>query len=362
MGAMIGMRQTGPILFGLLLLTGCASFDTTREDYVYQEALFLTTREDSGRTDPHKRFNDERGTASYGAAMVAIDPDPFLSSHAVVQPNRILQQDQLIQRRPLQQVQVMDSEYFLQVLGHYAADGQPPGEILLFIHGYKRGFEDAVENAAQLRYQLAFPGPVIAFSWPSTDSVYGYLADMENLEWSIPSLRRMIATIATELPDTRLHIIAHSMGNRALVRVLSDISATMTDTGKCVIDQVVFVAPDFDRAIFMRDVAPLLEDMPFRKTLYVSAEDFPLMASGTLFKYPRLGDSREDPPIVNGVETIDVSDAISFFNGHGYFESERSAIDDLYELIREGKPAPERSGLVEVQIEGGTYWRLLPPK
>ena len=248
----------------------------------------------------------------------------------------------------------------MEAIGRYADGGEAPGEVLIFIHGYKRSFSDAVENTAQLRYQLAFPGPAIAFAWPSTDSVYGYMADLENLEWSVPALRRLIATLAERLPGVRLHVIAHSLGNRALLRVLTGISSTPIGSGDCVIGQVVFFAPDFDREIFMREVAPRLRDLPFRMTLYVSSHDFPLMTSGTLFQYPRLGDSSDGPPVIRGVETVDVSDAISVFNGHGYFESNRATIDDLYHLIREGLPAAERPGLVEVETEDGPYWRLLP--
>ena len=266
-----------------------------------------------------------------------------------------------MRRQALQQLEPLPEAAFIEKIRGYAEDGRAPDAVLIFIHGYRRDFEDTVQNAAQLRYQLAFPGPVIAFSWPSTDSMSGYMADVENLEWSAPMLRRLIATLAAELPDARLHIMAHSLGSRALVRVLSEISTTMDSPAGRAIGQVVLVAPDFDREIFMRDVAPQLEGMPFRMTLYVSSEDFPLIASGAVFQYPRLGDSREGVPVIKGVETIDVSDAISYFNGHGYYEADRATIDDLYFLIRKGLPAAERPGLVEAGTEDGRYWRLQPP-
>ena len=37
-------------------------------------------------------------------------------------------------------------------------------EILIFIHGYNKSFSRVQQIAAQLRYELAFPGPVIAFA------------------------------------------------------------------------------------------------------------------------------------------------------------------------------------------------------
>jgi esterase/lipase superfamily enzyme len=344
----------------LLLLSGCSSFNPSRRDYVYQEAFYLTTRAETGKSEPAKRYNSDRGEPVFGVAMAAIDPRPVLSSFADPQPNRILQQDSVLQRAALQQLEPLAEDDFLDELCRYTADGSAPQEVLIFIHGYKRTFSDSVENAARLRHQLAFPGPVIAFSWPSTNAMSGYMADVENLEWSAPALRGLIEALAERLPNARLHILAHSLGNRALVRVLSDISTTMTGHENFPIGQVVLVAPDLDRGIFMRDVVPQLEDMPFRMTLYVSSEDFPLIASGAVFQYPRLGDSREGVPVIPGVETIDVSDAISYFNGHGYYEADRTTIDDLFHLIREGTPASGRPGLVEVSTEEGSYWRLQP--
>lgn len=353
-------RVTFPLLAGLLLISGCASFQQASKEYVYEEAFYLTTREDTGQADPTERFNTQRGEPAYGTAMVAIDPEGALSSFAEPQPNRILRQEQLLRREALQQVLSLPEAAFIEALSRYGAGGQAPDEILIFIHGYKRSFGDAVENAARLRYQLAFPGPVVAFSWPSTNAVSGYLADVESLDWSVPALRRLIGAVGDRLPGTQLHFIAHSLGNRALLELLTGILQGDAGLSGVPIGQLVLIAPDVDRDIFMRDIAPVLERLPSRKTLYVSAEDFPLMASGAVFQYPRLGDSRGTPPIINGVETVDVSDAINLFNGHGYYEADQATIEDLYSLIRQNKSAAERPGLVGVETEQGIYWRLQP--
>ncbi|NDV60988.1 alpha/beta fold hydrolase [Puniceicoccales bacterium CK1056] len=357
---MFAAKLTGPLLLGLLLVSGCASFNASRQDKIYQEVLYLTTREDTGKSDPGERFAGERGKTRYGAAMVAIDPEPVLSAFSVAQTNRLMQRPQLPRRQALQKIQPLQKDAFMEAIGRYSMDREVPEDILIFIHGYKRSFADSVENAARLRYQLAFPGPAIAFSWPSTDSVSGYLADVENLDWSVPALRDLIEGMGERFPHTRLHLVAHSLGNRALLQLLAELLQNDQEADRLPIGQLVLIAPDFDRDIFMRDVAPELHRLPFRKTLYVSSEDFPLMASGKVFQYPRLGDSRELPPIIKGVETIDVSDAINVFNGHGYYEANRATIEDLYFLIRENKPAHERPGLIQVETDEGPYWRLQP--
>ena len=93
-------------------------------------------------------------------------------------------------------------------------------------------------------------------------------------------------------------------------------------------------------------------------TLYVSSDDFPLMASAKVYQYPRLGDARYGPAIIKGIETIDVSDTVSMGSGHGYYEEDRETMEDLYYLINEGKGASDRPTLLEVETDEGTYWRL----
>ena len=55
---------------------------------------------------------------------------------------------------------------------------------------------------------------------------------------------------------------------------------------------------------------------------------------------------------------MDVSDAITIFNGHGYYEADPATIEDFFYLVREGLDAAERPTLEEVETEAGRYWRL----
>lgn len=46
-------------------------------------------------------------------------------------------------------------------------EADPFEEIIVFIHGFNVGFEEAVLRAAQLKYDLKFPGRVVTFTWPA---------------------------------------------------------------------------------------------------------------------------------------------------------------------------------------------------
>lgn len=292
--------------------------------------------------------------------MLAVDPDKTFSSFAEAQPNRLLQQEVLIESQPLQQIVDLEQDAFLEQLAGYATPDNPHPPVLIYIHGYKKSFKRAAVISAQLRYELGFPGPVITFSWPSTNSVSGYAADLENLNWSRPVLQQLIVNLQNSNPSSPIHIIAHSMGNKALLETLDELQRIASSTGDWSIGEIILVAPDIDQEIFIRDIAGKLATMPSRKTLYVSSKDFPLFASATVYQYPRLGDSRKGVPVVEGVETIDVSDAIPLFEGHGYYEANKETIEDLYYLINKGLGAEERPSLEAVETEEGKYWRLQP--
>lgn len=348
------------LILAALILAGCSSPVSRIGNYHFQEVYFLTTREDTGDEQPEERFGKDRGQAQFGVVMMAIDEDKTFTSFARPGPNHTLEQTEPMGWNSVQQIALLEESAFIDSMGRYfpREDGQQ--EILIYIHGYNKSFSRVHQIAAQLRYELAFPGPVIVFAWPSANAMPGYLSDLENLQWSLPAFRDLTRLLTREFPRARIHIIAHSMGNKALVDMLLNPQLDIANASPWPLGELVFIAPDIDRDLFQRDIAVQLQAIPSSRTLYVSGKDFPLVASATFYQYPRLGDSRNGPPIIEGFETIDVSDAIPMFDGHGYYESNRETLEDLYHLIREGLPANERPTLREAESESGTYWRLLP--
>ena len=351
-------RLALPALLFSLLMAGCSSVLTSNKEYLYQEIYYMTTREDTGSQEPDRRFNGDRGETRFGVAMLAVDPGKTFGSFAAAQPNHTLQQDELVESQPRQRVVDLGEDAFLAGLAAYTAGEETPPPILIYIHGYLKGFRRAAIISAQLRYELDFKGPVISFSWPSTNSVSGYVADLENLRWSEPELLRLIELLHRKFPDSPIHIIAHSMGNRALINTLVKLQRRYPEPADWPLGDIVFIAPDVDRDIFMRDTTIQLQNIPSRKTLYVSGKDFPLFASATVHQYPRLGDARYGVPVLEGIETVDVSDAVPLFDGHGYYEANKETIEDLYYLLRKGLGADQRPSLEAAESDEGKYWRL----
>ncbi|CAK0771235.1 hypothetical protein CVIRNUC_003847 [Coccomyxa viridis] len=58
--------------------------------------------------------------------------------------------------------------------------------VLLFVHGYNTSFEDAIKKAAEVKADMPWEGPIVAFSWPSYGDVIDYTGDEDMYQESIP--------------------------------------------------------------------------------------------------------------------------------------------------------------------------------
>ncbi|MDH2916567.1 MAG: alpha/beta hydrolase [Gallionella sp.] len=232
-------------------------------------------------------------------------------------------------------------------------------EALFFLHGYNVTFEQAAVRTAQLAYDLRIH-PSAFFSWPSKGNVEDYSPDEATIEASYDAVSDFVKQFdicALEAGAT-LHVVAHSMGNRALLKALEAVSHGMDGGNKSAIDKLVFAAPDVDARVFMQS----LEKIPLvgkRKTLYVSHRDKALWLSRSIYEYPRAGLL---PPvtIAPGLDTIDATDVDNTFVGHDYFASVRALINDISSLFKGGLPPYDRVGIEPAEhSDGQKYWRIV---
>lgn len=215
------------------------------------------------------------------------------------------------------------------------------GEGLLFIHGFNVTFNEAVWRAAQICHDLKFSGLKLCYSWSSCGKVQSYATDEATVDWSEEHLRTFLTQVTTKLGLSRLHIIAHSMGNRALLGVLETWENL---PGSTPISQVVLAAPDVDAGRF-RQIARIFEKYE-QVTLYASRADRAILASAKLRRLNRAGDA--SPPIVlKDLSTIDVTSAGAemFGLGHSYFATSQTVFRDLYYIIKERFTPDRRAGI-----------------
>lgn len=233
--------------------------------------------------------------------------------------------------------------------------GEAP-HALFFLHGFNVTFEEAAIRAAQIGVDLKVPGATAFFSWPSRGNVAAYSADEATIEASELLISEFILEFAGNCGAEKVHIIAHSMGNRGLLRALQRIAAKAETRGKVKFAQIFLAAPDIDRDLFM-DLSQLYTDHAERTTLYTSNGDLPVHLSSKLHDAPRAG-YYMPYTVVTGIDTIAVPDFDVDLLGHSYFAQAEALLHDIYDLMRHDEAPRYRQRLAAIEEDGMSFWTL----
>lgn len=249
-----------------------------------------------------------------------------------------------------------DAEFLEDLKSCIAQSGAK--QALVFIHGYNVSFDSAVKRTAQIAYDLNFDGAPICYSWPSQGGVAKYTYDEASIRWTVPQLEAFLNRVVAESGAKTVHLVAHSMGNRALMETLERIYLQNKEQ-HYKFGQIIMAAPDVDSSLFRNRYVPVLQEMSERATLYASSNDRALLASTEIHGYTRAGLSGEHLLALTGVETVDVSPIDTSLVGHSYYGDNPIMIRDLQALIHENIPANAREWLQEMlQKPDVFYWKF----
>jgi esterase/lipase superfamily enzyme len=243
-------------------------------------------------------------------------------------------------------------------------NGRPKRTIAIYIHGYNNDFTDAASAMARLTSGFGDRIVPVIYSWPSRKKLLGYTSDEREVERSAEYFADFLSDLLVQLPDARIAIIAHSMGNRVLVEGLERLTAKLPDDKKDQkISAVALFAADVDRSTYADRYVQTVRKRADRIYVYASAKDKALAASRRVHgSEPRLGQTYPSPPYNDSFsETIDATDAGSDFLGHGYFSGNRAVISDLVYAVEDGIPAWRRAGLKPMPnlIAKKYYWLMV---
>lgn len=255
----------------------------------------------------------------------------------------------------LHQVQVQNPEAFWAGL-QTAMQAGGAQQALFFLHGFNVSFEDAAIRAAQLGCDLSVPGATAFFSWPSRGSVAAYPADEASIEASERAITDFLVDFATRSGAQKIHVIAHSMGNRGLLRALQRIAANAQTQGPVKFGQIFLAAPDVDRDLLL-DLARLYPQHSERTTLYASDGDLPVHLSSKLHDAPRAGYFKPYT-VAPEVDTIAVPDFDLDLLGHSYFAQAAALLHDMFDQMRHNAPPSSRQRLIAAEEDGQTFWKL----
>lgn len=251
-------------------------------------------------------------------------------------------------------------EFLAHVRDRLKASERYEDHALIFVHGYKTTFENALYRTAQISYDLKFDGAPFLYSWPSGGTLQGYTYDRESAGQAEPYFREFLETVVSDTGARKVSIVAHSMGNQLLLRVLQDLKRSLPEG--VLVSQLILAAPDVDRHSFeniIRSIQGIAEGI----TLYSASNDQALLMSRRVNGgIPRAGDVPDDGPIImEGMDTIDATassmDSIGI-NHSGYAEN-NALLADISMLISSGLRPPEKRlpTLQSVLTDRGTYWR-----
>jgi esterase/lipase superfamily enzyme len=307
---------------------------------------------------PMKRiYGTQRGTLEMGICEVNVP-----AQHEVVGSEKTAILHMVVKQDPLKNVVLLDTQH--QTPEEFYADMQRCAtrsdrkEALVFVHGFNVTFQDAARRTAQLAYDLQFDGVPIFFSWPSQGSLLDYLVDETNVAWSVPHFKEFLVNVAKQSGVGSVHLVAHSMGNRALTSALKELHFELgPDCPK--FDEVVLTAPDVDAETFKQDLAPVIIKTAQRVTLYASSNDEALLVSKEVHGYARAGESGDQLVVVPGMDTIDVSAVDTSLLGHSYYGDNYTVLADLFDLLNRDRPPAERQWLRPTQLGQWVYWVFL---
>jgi esterase/lipase superfamily enzyme len=311
--------------------------------------FYGTNRAPSGDPKPAQFYGKNRGDLQYGYLNVTI-PQIHKEAELETQPRwaeYTLALDPAAMRRRyvlLDQVTPLAKDDFVRTLRQQIKDS-PSKDLFIFVHGFNNTFEDAARRAAQMAYDLDFDGTPLLYSWPSQGSATAYAVDEAAVGISGRKMADFLDTVVSQSGAERIHVLAHSMGNRALIEALQTYLARRApDKRQHIFGQIVFTAPDVDRDYFI-DAIDSLRGSAERVTLYASGNDYALRSSQFLHGAPRAGSAGDFIVKLAGLDTIDMSAVPADALGHSYFAANSGAIFDIFRLLWRGDPPPQRCGM-----------------
>ncbi|WP_300320061.1 alpha/beta hydrolase [Accumulibacter sp.] len=330
--------------------------------YDWLRVYFATTRQATGVTASSEAFGstvDDR--LSFGVVNVSIPSDhryANLESPSLIRLEWDSRPDRHVMIAPT--FSTLGAQAWKRELASEAVTFGKPG-VLLFVHGYNSSFANAAQRAAQLAYDISFPGPTVVFSWPSDAELLSYVKDEEAARTSWRQLADVLDTLSTLGTGVPVYVVAHSMGTRVLVESLGYLFRQRPDADVA-FRQIVLAAPDIGYRDFRdRWISDLRGTAP-RFTMYASSHDIPVQVSAWLHGQQRLGNGGHGIAVLPNLDSIDASDVTREWFGlsHSYFGDTNTVMSDLFLLIHGGASPERRPRLEATQGANGQYYKFRP--
>ncbi len=225
-------------------------------------------------------------------------------------------------------------------------------QVLVYIHGYNIDFRRAAIRTAQMGADLKIR-TLAFFSWPSRGNPRDYIPDLTSAEESEEHFIAFLKTLSDATGGRRINLLVNSMGNRMVLRSIDRIAKGAMGIR---FGLVLMAAADVSANVF-RNQAPSIPRLSSRVTHYVSGRDTALAVAERVHKAPSAGSC---PPhvIVEGIDTIEVTEVDLSLLGHSFFAEAEPVLYDMYISLRGEHPEDRPRIHAEITDDGEGYWVL----
>lgn len=181
--------------------------------------------------------------------------------------------------------------------------GQRSG--LLWVHGYNTTLTDAVLRLAQFVEDSGYTGVPFLYSWASQAKLTGYVYDMNSALIARDRLED-IPRLVSQSQLESLDIVAHSMGNFALMEAIRGAAGRGLYDSSGKLRNVILASPDIDVDLFAQQLSRI---PPEKRRFFVltSGDDRALATSRLIARGPRVGQLHPDTLSRLGVNVIDLT-------------------------------------------------------
>ncbi len=258
-------------------------------------------------------------------------------------------------------------------------DTSPRNELLLYVHGVKTTFDEAMFTAAELWHFLGREFLPIAYSWPAGKggAIKGYNYDRESSEFTIFHFKRFLSWLSS-LPEVEgIHIIAHSRGTDVVISGIRELAMESWAAGESPLERfklrnVVLAAPDINVELeLQRTQTEKVNLAAERWTTYASSRDRAIGASEFLFGGNRVGKARYDALdeqtryyLDYMKEHLQDREAVIEYQGrhggslgHDYYRKNPAISSDLVLTVRFGRDPGAANGR-PLEHTGNIFWMI----
>ncbi len=216
-------------------------------------------------------------------------------------------------------------------------------DVLVFVHGFNTGYEDARFRLAQVVNDSGFTGVPLLFTWPSRSQLLAYGSDKESATASRDALETLIREVSEVQGVGRVHVLAHSMGTWLAMEALrQNAIAGRADLGGR-LGEVMLASPDIDLDVFRGQMARL--GRVTRVSVFAASDDRALSVSSAIAGSRQrlgaldLGDAKHRDEISKlGVRVYDLTNLdVQDFLRHGSYAEAPMVVKTIGSQLAEPK-------------------------